>query len=189
MLGQAQHGYLEAVVNHDAVALGVAERVAPGLSERIMRALLGPAGPPNPATGVSGLRPFSLVVTNAGGLDDMENSDADWLWSFGTWVNGGEWATCEARMMLAYAATGRSAFSLDSMRALMGFANIFRMDSPLVKWGSEVCACSAAKPVWRPRPQPPPHTHTAVTRALPHHHHHHHHHVCRPTRRAHQHRV
>jgi hypothetical protein len=138
VLGAPRHSYIEAVVNHDAVALGVAERVAPGLSERIMGALLGAGVPPNPATGAPGLRPFNLVVTNAGGLDDMENGDADWLWSFGTWVNGGEWATCEARMMLAYAATGRSRFSLDSMRALMGFANIFRMDSPLVKWGSEV---------------------------------------------------
>ena len=138
VLGQRQHGYIEAVVNHDAVALGVAERVAPGLSEKIMGALLGPDVPPNPATGAPGLRPYNLVLTNAAGLDDMEAPDTSWLWSFGTWVNGGEWATCEARMMLAYAATGRARFSLDSMRALMGFANIFRMDSPLVKWGSEV---------------------------------------------------
>jgi len=120
------------------VALGVAERVSPGLSERIMASLLGPAVPPNPANGKAGLRPFDLVITNAGGLDDMEVGDGSWLWSYGTWVNGGEWATCEARQMLAYAATGRNAYSLQSMRALMGFANIFRMDSPLVRWGSEV---------------------------------------------------
>jgi hypothetical protein len=41
-------------------------------------------------------------------------------------------------MMLAYARTNRSSYSLDSFKALMGFASIFRMDSPLVAWGSGV---------------------------------------------------
>jgi hypothetical protein len=138
VLGQAQHGYIEAVANHDAVALDVADRVRPGLGEAIMARLLGPTVPVNPVTGGPGLRPYSLVITNAGGLDDMEYDDSSWLWSYGTWVNGGEWATCEARMMLAYSKTGRTDFALDSMRALMGFASIFRMDSPLVEWGSAV---------------------------------------------------
>jgi len=135
VLGQASHGYIEAVVNHDAVALNVAERVKPGLSEAIMARMLGDTVPVNPLGG-PGLRPFGLVVTNAGGLDDMEAPDSSWLWSFGTWVNGGEWATCEARQMLAYYATGRQQLALQSQKILLGFANIFRMDSPLVKWGS-----------------------------------------------------
>ena len=138
VLGQARHGYIEAVVNHDAVALGVAERVQLGLDEKIMSSLLGGAVPPNPKTGGPGLRPYSLVVTNAAGLDDMEYDDSSWLWQFGTWVNGGEWATCEGRMVLAYFNTGRLDFALESWRALMGFASIFRMDSPLVEWGSAV---------------------------------------------------
>ena len=138
VLGQPKHGYIEAVSNHDAVALDVAERVQPGLNEAIMQSLLGDAVPPNPKTGGPGLRPYSLVITNAGGLDDMEYDDSSWLWSFGTWVNGGEWATCEGRMMMAYFKTGRLDFALDSWRALMGFASIFRMDSPLVEWGSAV---------------------------------------------------
>lgn len=138
VLGQDRHGYIEAVSNHDAVALRVAERVKAGLDEKIMSSLLGDDVPKNPKTNGPGLRPFSFVVTNAGGLDDMEYDDSSWLWSFGTWVNGGEWATCEARMMLAYARTGRLDYSLDSWRALMGFASIYRMDSPLVEWGSAV---------------------------------------------------
>lgn len=138
VLGAPQHAYIEAVVNHDAVALGVAERVRPGLSEAIMTRLLGDSVPKNPVTGGPGLRPYALVITNAAGLDDMEYPDTSWLWQYGTWVNGGEWATCEARMMLAYARTGRHYYSLDSMRALLGFASIFRMDSPLVAWGSAV---------------------------------------------------
>ena len=121
---QAAHGYIEAVVNHDAVAFGIADRVRPGLSEAIMARLLGASVPPNPQTGGPGLRPFSLVITNAAGLDDMEYpASSSWLWQYGTWVNGGEWATCEGRMMLAYAATNRSAYALDSFRALMGFAS------------------------------------------------------------------
>jgi hypothetical protein len=60
--------------------------VQPGLDEKIMSSLLGPAVPPNPKTGGPGLRPYSLVVTNAGGLDDMEYDDSSWLWSFGTFV-------------------------------------------------------------------------------------------------------
>jgi hypothetical protein len=134
VLGQAQHGYIEAVVNHDAVAFDVANRVAPGLAESIMARLLGASVPPNPVNGAAGLRPYDLVITNAGGLDDMEISDDSWLWQYGTWVNGGEWATCEGRMMLAYFKTGRYSYALDSMRALLAFASIFRMDSPLVEW-------------------------------------------------------
>ena len=126
VLGQAQHGYIEAVANHDAVAFGVADRVSPGLSEKIMARLLGSTVPPNPVTGGPGLRPYSLVITNAASLDDMEYPPTSWLWQYGTWVNGGEWATCEARMMLAYARTNRSSFSLDSFRALMGYASEHR---------------------------------------------------------------
>lgn len=111
-------------MNHDAVAFGVADRVRSGLSEAIMARLLGASVPVNPQTGGPGLRPFSLVITNAAGLDDMEYpASSSWLWQYGTWVNGGEWATCEGRMMLAYAATNRSAYALDSFRALMGFAS------------------------------------------------------------------
>ena len=135
-LGQAQSGYIDAVANHDAVAFRVADRVRPGLGEAIMARMLGPSIPVNPVTGGPGLRPYTFVITNAGGLDDMEYPDTSWLWQFGTWVNGGGWATCEARMMLAYAITGRLDFALDSYRVLLGFATLFRMDSPLVDFGS-----------------------------------------------------
>lgn len=138
VLNQSMHNYIEAVVNHDAIAFGVAERIQTGLNDAIMNRLTGPTVPVNPVTGGPGLRPYSLVTTNAASLDDMEYPPTSWLWQYGTWVNGGEWATCESRMMMAYYRTNRAYFALDSMRALLGFANIFRMDSPLVNWGSEV---------------------------------------------------
>jgi hypothetical protein len=61
VLGQAAHGYIDAVVNHDAVAFGVADRVVPGLGEAIMARLLGPSVP------APGLRPYTFVITNAAG--------------------------------------------------------------------------------------------------------------------------
>lgn len=143
VLGAARHGYIEAVVNHDAVALGVAARLSPALPEAIMSRLLGGSVPPNPATGGAGLRPHSFVITNAGGLDDMEEPDTSWLWQFGTWVNGGAWPSCEARMMLAYWRTGRYALAAASMRAMLAFADVWRMDAPLVAWGSAVYEPSA----------------------------------------------
>ena len=128
VLNNTKHKYIEAVVNHDAIALGIAERVREGLNENIMTSLLA----------TPGLRPNSFIITNSPGLDDMEESDASWLWSFGTWVNGGAWQTCEARMMLAYWRTGRSSFALESMRAQLAFSYAFRQDSPLVNFGASV---------------------------------------------------
>jgi hypothetical protein len=60
------------------------------------------------------------------------------LWAFGTWVNGGHWSTCEARMMLGYYRLGQFEDARQSMRQLLSFAERFRMDNPLVKFGSDV---------------------------------------------------
>ena len=60
------------------------------------------------------------------------------LWGFGTWVNGGHWSTCEARMVLAYYRLGQFEDARRSMRQLLTFAERFRMDNPLTKCGSDV---------------------------------------------------
>ena len=60
------------------------------------------------------------------------------LWGYGTWVNGGHWSTCEARMMLAYYRLGKFEDARKSMRQLLTFAERFRMDNPLTKCGSDV---------------------------------------------------
>ena len=80
VLGAAKHAYIDAVVNHDAIALGVAERVRPGLNEAIMSRMLGDTVPPNPANGGPGLRPYSFVIANAASLDDMEEKETSGLW-------------------------------------------------------------------------------------------------------------
>jgi hypothetical protein len=123
--GAAKHGYLEAVCNHDAVCFRV---VDDGQAERIMAKMCA----------IPGLRPHDLVITNYPGLDDMYVPDKDWLWSFGTWVNGGHWTTCEARMIMAYFRTGRFEDARRAMRQIMKFARSFRMDNPLVEFGNNV---------------------------------------------------
>jgi hypothetical protein len=60
------------------------------------------------------------------------------LWGYGTWVNGGHWSTCEARMVLAYYRLGKFEDARRSMRQLLTFAERFRMDNPLTKCGSDV---------------------------------------------------
>src|ERR1017187_9370501 len=60
------------------------------------------------------------------------------LWGYGTWVNGGHWSTCEARMVLAYYRLGQFEDARKSMRQLLSFAERFRMDNPLTKCGSDV---------------------------------------------------
>jgi hypothetical protein len=122
--GAAKHGYFEASPNHDAIAFRVVEEEQ---AKRIFTKMAS----------IPGLRPYHLIVANAPSLDDMYEAPQG-LWGFGTWVNGGHWTTCEARMMLAYYRLGRYDDALDSMRQIMTFARRFRMDNPLVKFGSEV---------------------------------------------------
>jgi hypothetical protein len=60
------------------------------------------------------------------------------LWAFGTWVNGGAWSTCEARIIMAYYRLGKYEDARRSMKRLLTFARRFRMDNPFTKFGSNV---------------------------------------------------
>jgi len=121
--GAARHGYFEATVNHDAIALGV---VDDGQARRIWEKIAS----------IPGLRPHQFIVTNFPTLDDMYESGG--FFTFGHWVNGGHWSTCEARMILAYCRLGLYEEARRSMRALLRFARAFRMDNPLTQGGAEV---------------------------------------------------
>ncbi len=124
VFGAAQHGYFESSPNHDAVAF----RVADDAQARQIYAKIA---------SIPGLRPHQFILPNYPSYDDMyENPEG--LWAFGTWVNGGHWSTCEARMMLAYYRLGEFEDARRSMRQLLSFAERFRMDNPLVKFGSDV---------------------------------------------------
>lgn len=123
--GAERHGYFEAVVNHDAICFRV---VDDGQAERIYEKLAS----------IPGLRPHNVIITNYPGLDDMYTPPTSWLWQFGTWVNGGHWSTCEARMVMSYYRLGHFDDARRSMQHMLGFARQFRMDNPLVEFGAGV---------------------------------------------------
>ncbi len=122
--GATKHGYFEASPNHDAIAFRVADQTQ---AERIYAKLAS----------IPQLRPHDFIVPNYPSYDDMYEKD-EGLWGYGTWVNGGHWSTCEARMILAYYRLEKFEDARRSMRRLLTFAEKFRMDNPLTKCGSEV---------------------------------------------------
>jgi hypothetical protein len=124
--GAEKHGYFEASPNHDAIAFRVVDDAQ---AEKIYAKIAS----------LPGLRPHDFILPNYPGLDDMYvDADSSWLWSFGTWVNGGHWSTCEARMIMAYYRLGKYEDCRRSMKQLLKFAREFRMDNPLVEFGSKV---------------------------------------------------
>ena len=124
VFGAERHGYFEAPPNHDAIAFRVADDAQ---AERIYRKIAS----------LPGLRPHDFILPNYPSYDDMYEKP-EGLWGYGTWVNGGHWSTCEARMVLAYYRLGKFEDARKSMRQLLSFAERFRMDNPLTKCGSDV---------------------------------------------------
>jgi len=119
-----QHGYFEASPNHDAIAFRVVDDAQ---AEKIYAKIAS----------IPGLRPYDFIIPNFPSLDDMYEKP-EGLWAFGTWVNGGHWSTCEARMVMGYYRLGKFDDARRSMRQLLTFARRFRMDNPLTKFGSDV---------------------------------------------------
>lgn len=124
VFGAAKHGYFEASPNHDAIAFRVVDDAQ---AERIYAKIAS----------IPELRPHAFILPNYPSYDDMYEKP-EGLWGFGTWVNGGHWSTCEARMMLAYYRLGKYEDARQSMRQLLTFARRFRMDNPLTKMGNDV---------------------------------------------------
>ncbi len=123
--GAEKHGYFEAVCNHDAMAFNVVDDAqAKKIYDKI--------------ASIPGLRPHDLIITNCPGLDDMYTEPKDWLWSFGTWVNGGHWTTAEARMILGYYRVGAFDDARRAMKRMLRYAGEWRMDNPLVDFGNQV---------------------------------------------------
>lgn len=122
--GAARHGYFESSPNHDAIAFRVADDAQ---AEQIYAQIAA----------IPGLRPHRFIIPNYPSYDDMYEKP-EGLWAFGTWVNGGHWSTCEARMLLGYYRLGKFDDAQNSMRQLLTFAERFRMDNPLVKFGGDV---------------------------------------------------
>ena len=125
VFGARKYGYFEAVCNHDAICFRVAgDEQAAKIYARL--------------ASIRGLRPHGLIITNYPSLDDMYVKPDGWLWKFGTWVNGGHWTTCEARMIMAYYRLGRHGDARRAMEEILKFAGAWRMDNPLVNFGAAV---------------------------------------------------
>jgi hypothetical protein len=122
VFGAERHGYFEASPNHDAIAFRVADDVQ---AERIYRKMASRPG----------LRPHDFILPNYPSYDDMYEEPKG-LWAFGTWVNGGHWSTCEARMIMGYYRLGKHEDARRSMKKMLGLARRFRMDNPLVDFGN-----------------------------------------------------
>ena len=122
--GAPKHGYFEAPPNHDAICFRVADDAQ---AERIYAKIAS----------IPGLRPHSFILPNHPSYDDMYEP-LHGIWAYGTWVNGGHWSTCEARMVMAYYRLGKHEDARRSMKQLLTFARKFRMDNPLTKCGSDV---------------------------------------------------
>jgi hypothetical protein len=124
VFGASSHGYFEASPNHDAIAFRVVDDAQ---ARQIFKKI----------SGIADLRPYHFVLPNYPSYDDMYEKP-EGLWAFGTWVNGGHWSTCEARMILGYYRLGQFEDARQSMRQWLSFAEKFRLDNPLVKFGSDV---------------------------------------------------
>ncbi len=124
VFGAPKHGYFESSVNQDAICFRVADDA---LAKKIYAKIAS----------IPQLRPHAFIIPNYPGYDDMYTKP-EGLWSYGYWVNGGEWATCEARMILGYCRLGHYGDAAASMNQMMKFARQFRMDQPLTDFGNAV---------------------------------------------------
>jgi len=122
--GAEKHGYFESICNHDAIAFRVVDDVQ---AEKIYDKIAS----------IPGLRRNDVIINNCPSLDDMY-TNPEGLWAFGNWVNGGHWTTCEARMLLGYYRLGRYEDARRSMKHILKFAKIFRMDNNLTNFGANV---------------------------------------------------
>ena len=129
VLGQKEFGYLEGVVNADAVALRVVDDQT---AEKIY----------NQIAAFPEIRPFDYLLTNAPGLDDTYWSwgkttgpGMDGIKEFGCWVNGGAWTTVEGRAILMYYRMGKFEDVYRSAIRAMKWSKDFRMDQPFTQRG------------------------------------------------------
>jgi len=130
--GQEKYGYFEVAPNVDAVCHRAA---SDAVSNSIMRIIHS----------ISELRPNGMLITNYPSLDDTyshwgdtEAMEKDHLLKFGRWVNGAVWTTMEARAIMAYYRMGMYNDILSSARAMLNFAQDFKLDAPLPDFGKSV---------------------------------------------------
>ena len=119
--GSDRHGYFETTPNHDAMAFRVVNDQQAKLIYRKIQSL--------PL-----LRRYKLILPNYPSYDDMY--DTTGLFTFGTWVNGGHWTTCEARMQIGYYRVNAFKDAKEAFEVILDRAYRFRLDNSLTDFGS-----------------------------------------------------
>lgn len=129
VFGQKKYGYFEAAPNVDAVCFRAVDQPQ---AEKIFAKIAS----------IPQLRPHDLLITNYPSLDDTyvnwDSTQPDGLFEYGRWVNGGFWATMEARAIMAYYRVGRYEDIRRSNLQCEKFIGDFQMDAPLTDFGNEV---------------------------------------------------
>ncbi|MDP6059146.1 MAG: hypothetical protein QGH33_09645, partial [Pirellulaceae bacterium] len=87
VFGAEEHGYFEATPNHDAVCMTVVDDAA---AKRIIQRMVS----------IKELAPHDLIITNYPAYDESGYPTGG-LMTYGTWVHGGHWSTCQGRMNVA----------------------------------------------------------------------------------------
>jgi len=119
--GAPVHGYFASSANCDAIAFRIADdQQALKIYDMIKS--------------VPQLRPYKLMIPNYPAYDDMYEYDG--LFQYGTWVNGGEWATQEARVQMAYYRVGAYQDAAASFHQILSRSHRFRLDNPLTQFGA-----------------------------------------------------
>ena len=129
VFGQAKYGYFEVAPNVDAICFHAVDQ---SQSEKIYGKIAA----------IPGLRPHDFLITNYPSLDDTYTNwggtDLPELFEFGRWVNGGFWATMEARAIMAYYRVGKYDDIRRSNAQALKFTREYQMDAPLTDFGNAV---------------------------------------------------
>jgi hypothetical protein len=127
--GHSKYGYFEVAPNVDAICFRAVDQPQ---SETIYGKIAS----------IPQLRPHDFLITNYPSLDDTYvkwgSPDPDGLFEYGRWVNGGFWATMEARAIMAYYRLGKYDDVRKSNRQLAKFTRDYQMDAPLTDFGNDV---------------------------------------------------
>jgi len=123
LFGAPEYGYFAASPNHDAMAFRVVDdKQALSIYSKI--------------NSIPGLRPHKLIIPNYPSYDDMYETKG--LFTFGTWVNGGHWTTCEARMQLGYYRVGAYDDAKEGFKVILDMCREFKLDNPLTEFGASL---------------------------------------------------
>jgi len=121
VFGAEKHGYFEATPNHDAVCMGVVDDAA---AKRIIQRMVS----------IKELAPHELIITNYPAYDETGYPTGG-LMTYGVWVHGGHWSTCQGRMNVACLRVNEFDHPFRSWDRMCKLMQNFRADAPMGNFG------------------------------------------------------